>query len=130
MVQYKLKEYRKLKRIIIQVQVLDSETKSFFGYTENLHREGMLLTSEQKIPLGKEFHLELVYSRDNDEEITIPLRVRCVWNRSSDSHNLYNAGFEFIDLAPQQTRDIERLIDELTVLNLTVSTITSFISTY
>ncbi len=117
MAQYKLKEYRKLKRFIIQVQVqiLDSETKSFFGYTENLHMEGMLLTSEQRIPLGKEFHLKLVHIRDNDVRIVIPVRVRCVWNRSNDSLNLYNTGFKFIDLAPQQARDIERLIEELAV---------------
>jgi len=115
MTQHKLKEYRKLKRFIVQVQVLDSEAKSFFAYTENLHTEGMLLTSEKKIPLGKEFHLELVHIRDNEERITIPLRARCVWNRSSDSQNLYNAGFEFIDLAPQQARDIESLIEELAV---------------
>ena len=115
MAQNKLKEYRKLKRFVVQVQLLDSETKSFFAYTENLHIEGMLLTSVQKIPLGKEFHLELVHIRNNGERITIPLRVRCVWNSSSDSQNLYNAGFEFIDLAPQQARDIERLIEELTV---------------
>ncbi len=115
MAQPKLMEYRKLKRSIIQVQILDSETKSFFGYAENVHREGMLLTSEQKIPLGKEFHLELVYSRDNDEEITIPLCVHSVWNGSIDSLNMYSAGFDFIDLAPQQARDIERLIEELAV---------------
>ena len=113
MAQPKLKEYRKLKRFIIQVQILDSETKSFFAYTENLHGEGMLLTSEQRIPLGKEFHLELVHLQDNDERIILPLRVRCVWNRSNDSLNLYNAGFEFIDLEPQQARDIEILIEEL-----------------
>ncbi len=115
--QFKLMEYRKLKRFIIQVQVqvLDSEAKSFFAYTENLHTEGMLLTTEQRIPLCKEFHLELVHSRDNDEEITIPLRAHCVWNRSIDSMNLYSAGFDFIDLAPQQARDIERLIEELAV---------------
>ena len=115
MMQYKLKENRRLKRIIIQVQVLDSESKSFFAYTENLHTEGMMLTSEKEIPVGKEFNLELVHSRENDEGFTIPLRVCCVWNRSSDSVNLYNAGFKFIDLAPQQARDIERLIEELAV---------------
>ncbi len=115
MAQYKLKEYRKLKRSIIQVLVLDVEAKSFFAYTENLHTQGMLLTTEQRIPLGKEFLLELVHSRENDEKISVTLRVHCVWNRSIDSLNLYSAGFEFIDLAPQQARDIERLIEELAV---------------
>ena len=114
MAHYKLKEYRKLRRLIIPVQVLDSETQSFFAYTENLHTQGMLLTSKQEIPLDKEFHLELVYFRDNDEEITIPLCVHSVWNGSIDSLNMYSAGFDFIDLAPQQARDIERLIEELT----------------
>ncbi len=115
MVQHKLMEYRKLRRSIVPVYVLDSETQSFFAYTENLNTEGLLLTSEHKIPLYKEYNLELVYSRDYDEEITMPLHVRCVWNRSSDSLNLYSAGFEFIDLAPQQTRDIERVIEDLAV---------------
>ena len=115
MAQYKLKEYRKLKRFIVQVQVLDSEAKSFFAYTENLHTEGMMLTSEEEIPVGNEFHLELRHGRDSNEGTIIPLRVRCMWNRSRDSLNLYHAGFEFIDLAPQQTRDIESLIEELTV---------------
>ncbi len=115
MAQLKSMDYRKLKRVIVQVHVLDVEAKSFFAYSEDLHTQGMLLTSEQKIPLGKEFHLELVHCRDNDERITIPLRVYCVWNRSSDSLDLYSAGFEFIDLAPQQARDIERLIEELAV---------------
>ncbi len=113
MAHYMLKEYRKLRRLIIPVHVLDSETQSFFAYTENLHTEGMLLATEQEIPLDKELHLELVYSRDNDEEITIPLCVRCVWNGPSDSLNMHSAGFDFIDLAPQQARDIERLIEEL-----------------
>ncbi len=115
MAQHKFKEYRNLRRFNIPVHVLDSDTHSFFAYTENLHTEGLLLTSEYKMPLYKEYNLELVYSRDYDEEITIPLRVRCVWNRSSDSLNLYSVGFEFIDLAPQQTRDIERVIEDLAV---------------
>ena len=115
MAQHKLKENRKLKRFIVQVQVVDSESKSFFAYTENLHTEGMVLTSEKKIPVGKEFHLDLVYIRDIDKRITIPLRVLCVWNMPRDCKTLYNVGFEFIDLAPQQARDIERLIEELAV---------------
>ena len=91
MAQHNSTEKRKLKRFIIRVQVLDSESKSFFAYTENLHMEGMMLTSEKEIPVGKEFHLELVHIRDNDERITkplvtIPLHMRCVWNRPSDSH--------------------------------------------
>jgi len=77
--------------------------------------EGMMLTSEKKIPVGKEFHLELVHIRDDGERITIPLHVLCVWNRPRDYKTLYNAGFNFIDLAPQQARDIERLIEELAV---------------
>ena len=113
MAQHKLMEYRNLRRFNIPVHVLDSDTHSFFAYTENLHTEGLLLTSEHKIPLYKEYNLELVYSRDYDEEITIPLCTRCVWNGSSDSLNLYNAGFDFIDLTPQQARDIESLIEEL-----------------
>ena len=116
MAQYKLKEYRKLKRSIIQVQVLDVEAKSFFAYTENLHTEGMLLTCAQRIPLDKEFYLKMVYCRENGVRIIIPLRVFCVWNQSCDSLNLYSAGFEFIDLAPQQARDIERLIEELAMV--------------
>ncbi len=115
MAQHKLKEYRKLKRFLIQVQVLDSETESFFACTENLHTEGMMLISDQKIPFGKKFHLDLVHVRDNNEVITISLRVRCLWNRLRDHQDLYSAGFEFIDLEPQQTRDIERLIEELAV---------------
>jgi len=108
-------EYRKLKRSIIPVQVLDSDGKSFFAYTDDLHTQGMLLSTEQKILIGEEFHLELVHTRENDERITIPLRVRCVWNRSIDSLKLYSAGFEFSDLAPQQTRDIERVIEDLAI---------------
>jgi len=115
MARHKLNEYRKLKRFIVQVQVLDSEAKSFFAYTENLHMEGMLLTSEKKIPVGKEFHLELMHIRDDGVRITIPLHMFCVWNRPRDCKTLYNAGFNFIDLAPQQVRDIERLIEELAV---------------
>ena len=115
MAQPKPMEDRKSRRPINPVYVLDSETQSFFAYTENLHTEGMLLATEQEIPLDKELHLELVYSRDNIEEITIPLCVRCVWNRSINNLGLYSAGFDFIDLTPQQGRDIERLIEEQAV---------------
>jgi len=113
MAQQKLKEKRKLKRFIIQVQV--SDTESNFAYTENLHTEGMVLISEKIIAVGKEFHLELVHIRDDGERLTIPLRVRCMWNRPKDYKTLYNAGFKFINLAPKQAQDIESLIGELTV---------------
>ena len=112
MAQHKTNECRKLTRFIIQVRALDSETKSFFAYTENLHTVGMMVSSEKKIPLGKEFHLELAHIRDNGEMITLPLHARCVWNRY-DTLNLYTARFDFIDLKPQQARDIEILIEEL-----------------
>jgi len=115
MEQHKISENRRLRRFNIQIQVFDSKSKSIFAYTENLHTEGMMLISEKKIPLGKEFDLELVHIRDNDQMIVIPLHVLCVWNKPSDSLNMYNAGFEFIDLAPQQVRDIESLIEELVV---------------
>ncbi len=115
MAQHKFKENRRLRRIIIQIQVLDVESKSFFAYTENLHTEGMVLTSNEEIPVDKEFHLELVHILENDERITIPLRVLSVWNMPGDDLNLHSAGFKFIDLSPQQTQDIEKIIEELVV---------------
>ncbi len=108
-------ENRKLKRFIISVKVFEKETGSILGYTENMHTEAMILTSEKQIPIEKEFRIKLEYVQDDNEIVEIPLVARSVWSKLSKNLDYYSTGFRFIDSTPIHVQALELLIDELSV---------------
>ena len=110
-----LVENRKLKRFIISLKVIEKETGSILGYIANMHSEAMMLSSERRIPVDKEFSITLEYVQDDDELVEIQLIARSVWCNISKNLDYYRTGFRFIDPSPSQVKTIVFLIDELAV---------------
>lgn len=110
------KEDREYKRFVINVKVFDQATNECLGYSANMHSDGMMLMSEQQIPVNKDYKLVIRHHQDDDELIEIPLEARCVWSKNSNNPDFYHAGFQFIDINPKQILAIDELIWDLAVL--------------
>ncbi len=79
---------RKLKRLIINVKVYDTDTVECIGYSANMHTQGMTLSSAEKIPVDKEYSIKIEHMED-DDAIEIPLHARCLWSKLGDNPAMF-----------------------------------------
>jgi hypothetical protein len=106
---------RRFKRFMVNVKVYDLETDNCMGYTANMHTQGMMLKSFEKIELHKKFSIKLEYIRLDDEVVEIHLTARSLWCKPGTNPDFYNNGFRFTDLSAGTIVKIENLIRMLEV---------------
>ncbi len=108
-------EKRKLKRFIVNVKILDSETDECIGYSANMHTEGMLITSPEQLPLNKLLRVKLVHIQFDDEVIEIPLVVTGLWSKAGNNPDFHNTGFKIVEATQEQIQAINAVIEDLAV---------------
>jgi PilZ domain-containing protein len=111
----KIAENRKLERLILRIKVFDNDTGSFLGHTEDIHTEGMMLISEERVALDKDICLRLEHVKDNFEKTTILLTANGVWSKTAHESEVFNTGYRFVDTSHTQTIELNNLFQELTL---------------
>ena len=110
-------ERRKLPRkyLIINSRVFERNFGNLLGYLSDLSMKGAMIISEEKlepnIVLPLRFDLpDLGTELFEVERMDITARV--AYCQPDISPNFFNIGFEFLDVDPQQTAFIERMMDK------------------
>lgn len=107
----KLAENRKNKRHRVRLKVIDQQTGELLGYAEDLHIEGMRLTSKKSFPANTEIIFWLV---KDEETVKIPLTAFRVWSSFYDTVPVfYYSGFHFVNPTSESLDSIQDIIREL-----------------
>lgn len=106
-------ESRRLERFIVNVKVFNVDDDEVFGYSANMHTEGLMIRCMRNIPIDQEFNIRIEHMQYGDEYIKIPLKVKCLWCFPDGKSDFFKAGFTILDPTPSQRRGITNLIEEL-----------------
>jgi hypothetical protein len=90
----KLKDKRKHKRSLCNLKVIKEDTGEHIGHVGDIHHEGLILISENEIPLNDDLSICV---ETLEEEINISLVVKGVWNKMNDESKCYETGCQIIN---------------------------------
>jgi PilZ domain-containing protein len=110
----KIQEKRRFKRFSVRLKVYSQETDGFLGYAENLHTEGMMISTKDPIPADQKIQIWFGASKEEKRLNRIFITAYRAWTSFSDTkERFYYSGLHFVG-TPEKTKDkIQILIDDL-----------------
>ncbi|MCE9615983.1 MAG: PilZ domain-containing protein [Lentisphaerae bacterium] len=103
---------RKLRRIqlITALQVFDPASSQLLGVVNDITVEGVGVRVREKMQVQQHYALRLALPAAINGASLLDVRGRCAWAGVSSNPDLFDVGFQFVDLAPDAVEVIEELI--------------------
>jgi hypothetical protein len=108
--QERRKEQR--KTLMAYTQVFDLYGGFLIGYLADLHLRGAMVIGNKPVPENMDFTIAVELPdlpKINASRITLPIRV--AWCKPDISPEFYNVGLEFKEVADEQKKVIQSIID-------------------
>jgi Tfp pilus assembly protein PilZ len=101
------------KKLMAFTPVYDLLHKILLGYVGDLTLQGVMVIGEKPVETNKHFTLGIEFQASLPEmpavRVVIPARV--AWCRPDESPQYFNIGFEFIEVTPENAREIEAILE-------------------
>ncbi len=104
--------YYRRWQLIFYLRVYERDTASLLGHIIDLSEGGMMVLSDQPIPVEREFRLWVDAPRETGPRQRIELEARSIWCRSDVNPDFYNTGLRFTRLSSYDLRKLRLLIDD------------------
>ena len=103
------------RHLIFYLRVFDSETNKLVGYIGDISTKGVMLVSEKPIKTDKVYSLSLHLNPTNDrrEPRVVKFDARSIWCKNDVNPELYDTGFELIDVPDGTIEEISDLIEDI-----------------
>ena len=108
-------ERRKLKRrsLSYYLPVLDNSTQQILGHLVDITPIGLMIDCKRNIPSGQDYHLHLDLMEHVTGKAFVEFIARCRWCRSDSIQPfLYNAGFEIVNVSPDDIEIIKNIAEK------------------
>jgi hypothetical protein len=117
-------ERRKLKRrnLSYYLPVIDIGTQQVMGHLVDITPIGLMMDSKKPIPTNLDFNLHLDLMEDVSEKAFIEFTARSKWCRPDTIQPyLFNAGFQIVNLTPEDTAIVKRIAEKYGTLDSSFS---------
>lgn len=106
-------EKRRLKRFSVRLKVYSQQTDELIGYAENLHIEGMMISTKKPIPSKQELSIWFGTTKEEKRLNRIFLNAYKVWESFTDTKDrLYYSGLHFVSPSEESLDKIQELIHD------------------
>ena len=95
------------------LRVVKAENNETLGHLVDVTTEGMMLISEQSIPLHQVFNLRMDIPNEHDIPQTIALTAESLWTKKDVNPSFHDTGFRLINPSKRTISAITNLIEEL-----------------
>ena len=105
---------RRLKRIhlIYYLRVFDNETKRQIGHLVDITTEGIMLISEEPVPIDRHYSLNMQLPGNITGREEINFQARCLWCRKDFNPDFHVAGYKIEKISSQEVKTITALISQ------------------
>jgi len=107
-------DQRKTKRryLLYYMRIYDAATRQQIGNLVDITPGGIMIVGEHQIPEGIIMHLRMELTSEVSEKTYLEFAARSKWSKPDVTPNMYNSGFEILDLEPEDVEIVQRIIDE------------------
>lgn len=92
------------------VDVYDSLRDIYLGRLVNIHTQGLMLVGDVALEEDRLYELDMHIPDEPNGKKVLRIGVDCLWTRAADQNGKHWTGFSIIDLTPQTTEEIYKLI--------------------
>lgn len=101
----------KRRHLIYYLRVWDKASDRVLGHVVDITTEGMMLISEQPIPLQKSFELEVRWQDADKGEQRLPFLAESRWSDNDVNPAFYDVGFKLLEDSKKVLDPIAELIE-------------------
>jgi hypothetical protein len=110
-----LSEKRNLERreLIYYLKVRDISSGKELGRMVDIHRQGLLLMGEKKLPADKEYAISIEMPKAMMDQgfKNVSFKAKVMWARAGQNTSFSENGLKFLQPDPDAQRTIEKLIE-------------------
>jgi hypothetical protein len=109
-----MKDKRKIDRrfLLYYMRVYDAASRQQIGNLVDITPRGLMLVSEHRLPEGQTTRLRVELTDEVADKPFMEFSAHSKWSEPDIIPNMYNTGFEILDLAPEDSGIIQHIIDE------------------
>ena len=109
-----MKDKRKIKRrfLLYYMRVYNAETHQQVGNLVDITPQGIMVVSEHPLPEGKTIRLRVEVTDEVADKPFMEFSAHSKWCEHDVIPNMYNTGFEILDLLPEDSEIIHHINDQ------------------
>ena len=100
----------KRKKLIYYLQVFDRNTNKLAGRLLDITTEGIMLISDNPIQTDNLFQFRMVLPKELGKGPEISFDVKSIWSKRDNNPDLYDTGFQLVNVSENDIEIIESLI--------------------
>ena len=106
-----MQDKRKTKRmyLLYYTRVYDNVAQAQAGNLVDITPEGMMIVCDKPMPEGQTVRFSLELTEEVADKPTMEFTACSKWCKPDVSPNMYNIGFEILEIAPEDTAIVERI---------------------
>jgi hypothetical protein len=109
-----MKEKRKINRrfLLYYMRVYDAATRQQIGNLVDITPRGIMVGSEHPLPEKQDIRLRVELTDEVADKPFMEFTAHSKWCEPDVIPNMYNTGFEILDLTPEDSKIIHQIIEE------------------
>lgn len=100
------------RHLIYYLRVFNPHDQQLLGHLVDITAEGIMLMSEQPLPIGATYAMRMDLPADTFGKATVEFEARALWSRPDANPSFHDTGFQLTRVAEADERIINRLITE------------------
>jgi hypothetical protein len=110
-----MRDKRKLKRrhLIYYLHVQERASGTTIGYLVDISTEGIMIMSDDPIAVGTVLELKIMLESEMSAKQYLYFDAKALRCEKSINGTSYDIGCQFLNLSPEDFREIEMIIEEL-----------------
>lgn len=97
--------------MLYYMPIYDVQSLRQVGNLVDITPQGIMIVSENAVAESHTIHMRLELTGDVASKNHMEFHALCKWCRQDISPNLYSIGFEILDLTPEDTDIIQRIVE-------------------
>ena len=108
------------KKLMAFTPVYELLHKTLLGYVGDLTLQGVMVIGEKSIEVDKHLTLGIEFPESLPEILAmrVVIPARTAWCKPDDSPQYFNIGLEFIEVSPENAREIEAILERYQFRNV------------
>jgi hypothetical protein len=113
------KDNRQVERkyLVFYLRVFDCLNAKVLGHVVNISSKGLMMLSDEAIPLSKEYQLRMQLPTEVSDHGEIIFNAVSCWCKKDRNPDFYVAGFKIHNLDEEGKEDILRLIEDFSFID-------------
>ena len=100
------------RHLIYYLRVFNSRTERLLGNLVDISSRGIMLVSDDKIPLGDHYELHMTMPESVDGSRDVKFHAIAKWCRNDVNPDFFDTGFELVDPDKSFLEVVDKLVEE------------------